>query len=79
MSPLATPCSFTSSLTSSSTDNCILRFAELYVRGFLTGGGYDQIPLERNAYLLGGEFDRDRTRVFRVADVVATWIREARF
>ena len=57
----------------------IPRFADLYVRGFLTGGSYDQIPLERNAYLLGGEFDRDRTRVFRVADVVATWIREARF
>ena len=27
----------------------IARFAELYVRGFLAGGGYDGIPLEVNA------------------------------
>src|SRR2546429_7268300 len=26
------------------------RFAELYIRGFLSGGGYDGIPLEVNAY-----------------------------
>lgn len=30
----------------------IPRFSELYVHGFLTGGGYDGIPLERNAYML---------------------------
>jgi hypothetical protein len=29
----------------------ITRFAELYVRGFLSGGGYDGIPLEMNASL----------------------------
>jgi hypothetical protein len=34
----------------------ISRFAALYVRGFLTGGGYDGIPLESNAYLLGSRF-----------------------
>jgi hypothetical protein len=28
----------------------IPRFAELYVRTFLSGGGYDGIPLEINAY-----------------------------
>ena len=28
----------------------VSRFAELYVRGFLFNGGYDGIPLERNAY-----------------------------
>ena len=34
----------------------ISRFAELYVRGFLGGGGYDGIPLEVNAYSLGSPF-----------------------
>jgi hypothetical protein len=57
----------------------IPRFADLYIRGFLAGGGYDQIPLERNAYQLGGEFERDRTRPFRVADAVTKWIAEGRF
>ena len=28
----------------------IERFSELYVRGFLSGGGYDGTPLEANAY-----------------------------
>jgi hypothetical protein len=36
----------------------IPRFAELYVRGFLSGGGYDGIPLEINAYDLCGKFER---------------------
>lgn len=57
----------------------IPRFADLYVQGFLTGGSYDQIPLERNAYHLGGEFEKDNTRRFQVADVVRTWIAEGRF
>src|SRR5690349_24230460 len=36
------------------------RFAELYVRGFLSGGGYDGIPLEVNAYTLGTRFEDGR-------------------
>jgi hypothetical protein len=35
----------------------IPRFSELYVRGFLNGGSYDAIPLEINAYTLGGRFE----------------------
>ena len=35
----------------------IPRFAELYVRGFLSGGGYYGIPLEVNAYDLGDRFE----------------------
>src|SRR5262249_39606125 len=57
----------------------VRRFAELYVRGFLNAGGYDGIPLERNAYLLGGQFERDPSRVFSVAESVAAWIAEGRF
>jgi len=55
------------------------RFAELYVRGFLAGGGYDGIPLERNAYLLQDRFERDPEIWFSVADEVTAWIGEGRF
>jgi hypothetical protein len=57
----------------------IPRFAELYVRGFLSRGGYDGIPLEVNAYGLGRLFEADRQRQFSVADAVARWVREDRF
>lgn len=57
----------------------IPRFAELYVRGFLAGGGYDAIPLEVNAYTLGGRYERNPAQRFSVADDVAKWIADARF
>jgi hypothetical protein len=56
----------------------IQRFAELYVRGFLTGEGYDGIPLEVNAYALDERFDRQPDQRFSVADVVSQWIGENR-
>jgi hypothetical protein len=49
----------------------IPRIAELYVRGFLSGGGYDGIPLELNAYALGRHFEAHPRRRFCVADEVA--------
>jgi len=57
----------------------IPRFAELYVRGFLSGGGYDGIPLEVNAYTLGRRFEADPGHRFSVAEEVARWVREDRF
>jgi hypothetical protein len=54
-------------------------FSKLYVQGFLNGGGYEGIPLERNAYMLGERFEKDPTRQFSVADEVATWISGGRF
>jgi len=57
----------------------VTKFAELYVRGFLFNGGYDGIPLERNAYELGGRFESAPSDVFSVEDSVATWIRDGRF
>jgi hypothetical protein len=57
----------------------IPRFAELYVRGFLTGGGYDGIPLEINAYLLGERFENDPLKRFSVETEVGIWIRAGRF
>jgi hypothetical protein len=57
----------------------IPRFAELYVRGFLSGGGYDGIPLEVNAYTLDARFERSPQQRSSVADDVSNWIRANRF
>jgi hypothetical protein len=56
----------------------IPRFSELYVRGFLNGGNYEAIPLEVNAYKLGGRFESDPRRMFSVADEVGRWAAEGR-
>jgi len=46
------------------------RFAEQYVRGFLGGGSYEEIPLEKQAYELEARFAEDRDTGFSVeADV----------
>jgi hypothetical protein len=55
------------------------RFSELYVRGFLTGGSYDGIPLEVNAYALGARFETNPRLRFSVADEVSEWLRNGRF
>jgi len=57
----------------------IERFAGLYLRGFLSGGGYDGIPLEKNAYQLGDRFESNPNTLFSVHDEVAAWIRDGRF
>jgi hypothetical protein len=57
----------------------ITRFAELYVRGFLSGGGYDGLPLEINAYGLGGRLEKNAEARFSVADEGGAWIRAGRF
>jgi hypothetical protein len=57
----------------------IPRFAELYVRGFLAGGSYDLIPLEVNAYILGGRYESNPAQQFSVADEVRRWITEGTF
>jgi hypothetical protein len=55
------------------------RFSELYVRGFLTGGGYEGITLEWNAYLLDERYEKDPARHFSVADEVVEWTAKSRF
>ena len=57
----------------------IPRFAELYVRGFLSGGGYDGIPLEMNAYHLEERFEHQPDQRFSVEDEVRALIREGSF
>ena len=54
-------------------------FAALYVRGFLNGGCYDGIPLERNTYELGGRFEAQPRRTFSVENEVSMWIKQDRF
>jgi hypothetical protein len=56
----------------------IPRFSELYVRGFLNGGSYEAIPLEVNAYTLGGRFESDPRRMFSVEDEVGRWHADGR-
>jgi len=46
------------------------RFAELYVKGFLCGGGYAGIPLEKQAYELGERFRERPTKAFAVEEDV---------
>ncbi len=55
------------------------RFAELYVRGFLSGGGYDGIPLEVNAYSLGARFEDGREADLSVEAEVSSWIKRRAF
>jgi len=56
----------------------IPRFSELYVRGFLSGGSYEAIPLEVNAYTLEGRFEGNPASQFSVADEVRKWAVEGR-
>jgi hypothetical protein len=56
----------------------IPRFSDLYARGFLNGGSYELIPLEVNAYTLGGRFESDPQRLFSVENEVRRWAAEGR-
>jgi hypothetical protein len=57
----------------------VSRFAELYVQGFLSGGGYDGIPLEVHAYELGARFEARPRQQFAVSDEVLDWIGNCRY
>ena len=55
------------------------KFASLYVRGFLNGDGYESIPLEQNAYILGDMYAQNPAEQFSVAAIIAEWIAKERF
>ena len=57
----------------------IPRFSELYVRGYLSGGGYDGIPLEINAYTLGARYEAAPDHPFSVAEEVREWLLQSKF
>jgi len=54
-------------------------FAERYVRGFLNGGCYEEIPLEKQAYELEGAFAKNPCAAFSVEDDVKNGIVAHRF
>jgi hypothetical protein len=54
-------------------------FAAKYVRGFLSGGSYEAIPLERNAYALEARFAAVPAKPFSVSHEVQQWIDHGRF
>ena len=57
----------------------LAKFAAKYVKGFLSGGSYEAIPLEMNAYELDARFATEQTKAFSVAAEVKSWIDRARF
>jgi hypothetical protein len=57
----------------------LVEFAAKYVTGFLNGGSYAAIPLERNAYELDGRFASVPARPFSVEADVQAWIHGGRF
>ena len=54
-------------------------FAERYVRGFLAGGSYEEIPLEKQAYGLEERFAKNPTVPFSVEADVRERIRQHQF
>jgi len=52
----------------------LANFATRYVRGFLSGGSYEAITLEMNAYELEGRYMAAPTKAFSVEAEVQTWI-----
>jgi hypothetical protein len=53
----------------------VKEFGARYVSGFVTGGGYDGIPLEKNAYELERRFSANPAQPFAVADEVKQWLK----
>ena len=51
----------------------VKEFAARYVNGFIQGGSYEEIPLEKNAYSLEGRFSANPDRPFSVTEEVRSW------
>jgi hypothetical protein len=54
-------------------------FSARYVRGFLSGGFYEAVPLEMNAYELDARFSAGPTKPFSVEAEVQSWIDAGKF
>lgn len=54
-------------------------FSAKYVTGFLAGGTYEAIPLERNAYELDARFAKWPQDAFSVGAEVQSWIDSGKF
>jgi hypothetical protein len=55
------------------------QFSILYVNGFIKGGSYEEIPLEKNAYELESRFSASTNGSFSVSEEVRNWIEAAKF
>ncbi len=55
------------------------QFANKYIRGLLSRGSYEKIPLEANAHLLEEKFVKDPSQAFSVEAEVQRWINENKF
>jgi hypothetical protein len=55
------------------------QFAAKYVKGFLSGGSYEAIPLEVNAYGLDARFAAAPAKGFSVASAIQEWVDRPRF
>ena len=51
-------------------------FSRRYVEGFLTGGSYERIPLEMQAYEFDGRFAHAPEEVFPVEKKVQDWLQQ---
>jgi hypothetical protein len=51
----------------------VKEFASRYVNGFIQGGSYEEIPLEKSSYLLEGRFSQNKSQPFSVAEEVRKW------
>jgi hypothetical protein len=54
-------------------------FAARFMNGFIQGGSYEEIPLEKNAYLLEERFSQGGKQVFSVDDEVRQWREGGKF
>jgi hypothetical protein len=48
-------------------------FAARFVNGFIQGGSYEEVPLEKMAHALESRFSQNVTQVFSVEDEVRQW------
>jgi hypothetical protein len=54
-------------------------FATRFVNGFVQGGSYEEIPLEKMAHELEARFSQNSTQVFSVDDEVKQWREAGKF
>jgi hypothetical protein len=54
-------------------------FAMRFINGFIQGGSYEEIPLEKNAHALEERFSGNRNAPFSVEDEVKNWREDGKF
>jgi hypothetical protein len=51
-------------------------FAERFVNGFIQGGSYEEVPLEKMAHALESRFSQSSTQAFSVGEEVRQWLQK---